>query len=315
MFKHKDSWYSVIFFVVLCQVLLFSPSQVFEPVLKVSYPSKADLVLEGFSVIQAPYESGEKINIQAEHANVFQEQDVVLLDIIHGFLEDKEGKRFFFESKKGQYFPSEQKVVAQDRVTMRLPQGYEIKTEKLNYLNNGKSMSSDEHIEFSGPDLKKPELILKGRGLFGDVERKEYRILYEIYCEKKDFMDVGLNYTITSQSMKFLPATHKAVFVGDVHVVQKDFLMTSDTYEVFVKSQGGEVNKAIAKGRVKIKQGERSAKAESATFINSQKRLILKGDPEVVIGENTLRGDVIIFHTDTQKIESYNVEGEFDEKS
>jgi len=313
MKDQKLTWYSIIFFLVLTQVLLLTPKQVYEPEFRVSYPSKADLVLEGFTVVQVPLKGG-KVEIKAEHANIYRELDFIELDLVKSYFEDEKNSQIELESKKGKYFSELAEVEVMDDVKMRVNQGYQVETPAMKYNHKSGQVSSQDDIHLVGPFLSEPEIILNGSGLEGNAKKNEYRVLTNIDCEKRVPQNPKLHYTIQSDTLFLYPDQNKAIFDGDVKVVQEDFHMTSEKYEVFFKKEQNDIDQAVALGKVIFWQGERRGSAQEALFLNTEKKIILKGNPEVSVGEGTLKGEVIVFHTDNQKIESFNVEGDFKRK-
>ena len=313
MKEQRYTWYSIVFFLVLAQVLLLTPSQVYEPQLKVNYPSKADLVLEGFTVVQMPLKGG-KVEIKAEHANIYKELDFIELNFVKSYFEDEKKSQVELESKKGKYFSALQEVEVADDVKIKINQGYQMETATMKYNHKSGLVNTQEAIKVMGPVAALPELVLNGNGLEGDVNKHEYRVLTNIDCEKRVPQNPNLRYTIQSDTLFLYPDRNKAVFDGDVKVEQEDFHMTSEKYEVFFKKEQKDIDQAVARGQVIFWQGDRRGRAEEAVFLNTEKRIILKGNPEVEVGEGTLHGEVIIFHTDTQKIESFNVQGDFKQK-
>ncbi|HLD74240.1 MAG TPA: LPS export ABC transporter periplasmic protein LptC [Bdellovibrionota bacterium] len=313
MKDQKLTWYSIVFFIVLTQVLLLTPSQVYEPQFTVTYPSKADVVLEGFTVVQVPLKGG-KVEIKAEHANVYKELDFVELNFVKSYFEDEKSSQVELESKKGKYFSALQEVEGTEDVKIKVNQGYQMETPAMKYNHKSGQVSTQSAIRIVGPVATEPELILKGNGLDGNVKKNEFRVLTDIFCEKLVPQNPNLRYTIRSDTLFLYPGENKAVFDGGVKVEQEDFHMTSEKYEVFFKKEQKDIDQAVASGKVIFWQGERHGKAEEAVFLNAEKRIILKGNPEVQVGEGTLRGEVIVFHTDTEKIESFNVQGDFQQK-
>src|SRR3989338_989566 len=184
MKDQKLTWYSIIFFLVLTQVLLLTPKQVYEPEFRVSYPSKADLVLEGFTVVQVPLKGG-KVEIKAEHANIYRELDFIELDLVKSYFEDEKNSQIELESKKGKYFSELAEVEVMDDVKMRVNQGYQVETPAMKYNHKSGQVSSQDDVHLVGPFLSEPEIILNGSGLEGNAKKNEYRVLTNIDCEKR----------------------------------------------------------------------------------------------------------------------------------
>ncbi len=314
MKKQEYSWSSVVFFVILTQVLLLSPSSIYEPRLKINYPTKADIVLENFKIVEVPLKGG-KVEIKAGGADIYQGDNLIFLNVLEGYIENPNGSYFGVEAERGKYFSNKQDLQIENKVLMTLDTGYQLETDYMEYIHNEKRVRSPSMLQFQGPNPKQPQIIVVGQGVEGDVSQGEYQILRDIKCERRVFNDLKQTYNITSETLMVYPNQKKALFEGNVNITQKDFHMTAKKYEIYFQEKNNEPDKAIASGDVLLWQGNRRAEAKEAVFLTNQNKLVLRGNPKAYVGENVLRGKIIIFHTGSQKIESYNVEGEYRQKS
>jgi lipopolysaccharide export system protein LptA len=63
-----------------------------------------------------------------------------------------------------------------------------------------------------------------------------------------------------------------------------------------------EIERAIAKGNVKIVKQDRTATCREAVFENAKGEITLKGDVIVYQGQDKLAGDVIIYYVNEDRV-------------
>lgn len=98
------------------------------------------------------------------------------------------------------------------------------------------------------------------------------------------------------------------VFSGNVVATQEDRIIKSDTlYLYYEKKEGkskkigskdiikaGELERAEAKGNVRITQGEKVVTGENAVFYNAEQKIIVTGNTVMQDGDNIIKGEKII---------------------
>lgn len=98
------------------------------------------------------------------------------------------------------------------------------------------------------------------------------------------------------------------VFSGNVVATQEDRVIKSDSlYLYYEKKEGkskkigskdiiktGELERAEAKGNVRITQGEKVVTGEKAVFYNDEQKIIVTGNTVMQDGDNIIKGEKII---------------------
>ncbi|MEM2936685.1 MAG: lipopolysaccharide transport periplasmic protein LptA, partial [Candidatus Bathyarchaeia archaeon] len=107
---------------------------------------------------------------------------------------------------------------------------------------------------------------------------------------------------ISSDSMEGVEGQRYMVFRGNVVVKQEDLFLLCDELAVLLEEQEDEIKRAIAKGNVKILQGDRIATSREAIFDNAQGEIVLKGDVVVFSGSDRLRGEEVTYNLSEEKI-------------
>ena len=85
------------------------------------------------------------------------------------------------------------------------------------------------------------------------------------------------------------------VFLGDVRVTQGDLTLEADRLEAFYPSGSSRPGQLEASGNVRVVQGDRSARCQTAIYDRERQQLFCKGQAELVQGCETVRGSEIQF--------------------
>jgi lipopolysaccharide export system protein LptA len=85
------------------------------------------------------------------------------------------------------------------------------------------------------------------------------------------------------------------VFTDDVIVTQGDIELRADRLDAFYDEGQSQPQKLVAKGRVRVVQGERTAQCEQATYLRAQQLVVCAGRAELVQGCDVVRGSRIEF--------------------
>lgn len=106
---------------------------------------------------------------------------------------------------------------------------------------------------------------------------------------------------ITSNSLEAETKANKVVFKGNVVARQKDMTITSDELTATYGDNGKELKEVLAAGNVRITQQDMIAVADNALFMNTDRKIILTGNPKVWQGKDVVSGDKIIYFIDEKR--------------
>lgn len=98
---------------------------------------------------------------------------------------------------------------------------------------------------------------------------------------------------INADRMELDNISKHVVFEGNVEATRDDVVINSDKMEVYNNQKEKKIEKILASGRVRIKQGKRLAKGEEAVYYTQEAKIILTGHPEVIEEDNHVAGDEI----------------------
>jgi len=98
---------------------------------------------------------------------------------------------------------------------------------------------------------------------------------------------------ITSDRLDADDNAHIMMFIGNAVAKQGDATIYADRLTVRYVEQGGDVDRVVAEGNVRIVQGERLATSQRADFFREQERILLTGSPQVTEKGSVVKGDQI----------------------
>jgi lipopolysaccharide export system protein LptA len=94
----------------------------------------------------------------------------------------------------------------------------------------------------------------------------------------------------------------RLVFTKNVRVTQADMTLSSDRLVAFYPEDGGEPDRLVADGRVVLVRGAREARCDHASYDRVARRLVCRGGAELRDGEDRLRGEVIEFEIESDRV-------------
>ena len=129
---------------------------------------------------------------------------------------------------------------------------------------------------------------------------------------KLSFFDTSKPIDIVSDTMEGFDKEKYVIFKGNVVAKQEDLYIFCDIIEASMNEETNEIDKAHAKGNVKIVKKERTATSKEAIFNNAESKIVLKGNVTVYSGQDKLTGEVVTYYIDEDRVV---VEGEKEKKA
>jgi len=130
--------------------------------------------------------------------------------------------------------------------------------------------------------------------------------------EKIKFFEEKRPIDIVSDSMEGMEKEKYVIFKGNVVAKQGDLFIYCDTIEAYMDETTNEIERAHAKGNVKIVKKDRISTCKEAIFDNKKGVITLKGDVTVFSNQDKLTGDIITYYINEEKVV---VEAEKDRKA
>ncbi|TLM68968.1 MAG: lipopolysaccharide transport periplasmic protein LptA [Deltaproteobacteria bacterium] len=106
---------------------------------------------------------------------------------------------------------------------------------------------------------------------------------------------------ITADRLEADDVAKSLVFIGNAVAKQGDVTINSDRLTIYYAgqgsaAQGGDIDRIVADGSVRIVQGSRLATAGRAVYFRGEDRMVLTGSPKVTEGSNSVQGNEIILY-------------------
>lgn len=302
----------IIIAIVVAEIFIFIPSSRVKKELKpdefVAPSPEASLSIQGFHAVNLN-EEGRKETIDAEEAELYQDRNVAILKHVETRIFTKGDSVIHIQGREGKYHLNKKDMEFMgDIVATSENQGYQLKTESLNYIDSQKLLSSDNPVWIGGPNPREPSLEVTGIGLRAYTKTETLAILNNVHCNKYDVEAERIE--ITSNYAEIYLNKNQALFKENVLVKQKDMNIFSDRFFVTFNSRNKAMDEAKAFDNVKIVQGERVATCNEALLLNREGKIVLTGNPKVVQGQDTVEGKKVIFFTRENKILFDEAKGE-----
>ena len=109
-------------------------------------------------------------------------------------------------------------------------------------------------------------------------------------------------FIITSDSLEVFTKMGKADFKGNVEAKRKDFTLRCNNLEAYYNKEGI-VEKLLCKENVVIVQKDRIITGNNALYEQDKSRVTLTGKPEIKQSENLVKGKIIYFYVDDDRVE------------
>lgn len=106
---------------------------------------------------------------------------------------------------------------------------------------------------------------------------------------------------VTADRLEADDVAKSLIFIGHAVAKQGDVTINSDRLTVYYAAQGGaaqggDIDRIVAEGNVRIVQGSRQATANRAVYFRAEERMSLTGSPKVTEGTNSVQGTEIVLY-------------------
>lgn len=98
---------------------------------------------------------------------------------------------------------------------------------------------------------------------------------------------------ISADRMEADDVAKSLLFIGRAVARQGDLTINGDRLTIRYAAEGGDIERIVAEGNVRIVQGERVATAGRAEYLRGEERMVLTGAPVVRDGANSVQGHEI----------------------
>ena len=100
------------------------------------------------------------------------------------------------------------------------------------------------------------------------------------------------------------------VFIGHAVAKQGDVTINGDRLTIRYLPEGGDVERIVAEGNVRIVQGERVATGQRGEYFRAEERIVLTGTPRVSEGSNSVQGhEITLFIKENRSVVKGGADG------
>ncbi len=189
-------------------------------------------------------------------------------------------------SKEGIFDKGENIVHLNDNVIMASTDGTKLTTDHLVWNAETKNISTDASV-----NIKRPDMEITGTGGNFDMEGKTAELKQDISAKLVSGESVAMGplagnnqTTITCDGpLELNYKQNRAFFHGNVKVEDSKGHILADRIDVYFNAQTRRVKLVIARGNVRIVNGENITYSEKAIYLVDQARVILPNRPKLVI--------------------------------
>ena len=244
--------------------------------------------------------------IQSEFAELHRSDNLLFLKTVTAdFFAERTGNVVRTTSDNGRSMLDKNTVNLNGNVRIRAHSGYEFEMNSLQYNGEKHEFQSPDDVLMVGPSRKRPNMILRGRGLSADIDREHF-FLKKMVVARKRFREEDWIHVRSSKG-EFLTAKQRAVFVGNVDsTIPPGLAVRSDSMDL-TSIDAREMMQA--RGNVVLNFKGKVCRAESASFEAGGDRVILEGNAQVESSDNEISGKRIVLYTVDDRVEVIQARG------
>jgi len=239
--------------------------------------------VKDFSFVQYQEGGGQKWKMNGRSAEVLDSR----VNIEHlSALSFGEGTTLKLKANEGVFDKGENIVNLNNNVVMASTDGTKLTTDHLVWNAETKNVSSDVSV-----NIRRPDMSITGTGAVCDVEGKTAELKQDISASLVSG-ESGILNPETSKSQTTITCDgplelnykqNRAFFYNNVKVEDSKGSILADRIDVYFSPQTRRVKCVVARGNVKIINGENITYSDKAIYLVDQGRVILPNRPKLVI--------------------------------
>ncbi len=270
---------------------------------------KASLTEANFGLLGVDFfESADNKRRWKIHSNFVEldrkENNAFMKGVDSLFYAEKTGNQVRTTSDFGRSDIDERLIFLEGNVAIQSMKGFRFTMEKLNYSGKNHEFTSEERVEMKGPDVLRPVMILRGVGLWANIDSEHFIVQRNVTAQKR--LKGGKWLEVQSKKGEFFTQDQKARFMGSVQAVLPQATLKSMELEVNAEEEKEFLD---AKGDVQLRSRDRIGYAETAHIEVGSGQIILEGKARVESKGNEVMGRRIILHGDEDRIEVEQARG------
>jgi LPS export ABC transporter protein LptC len=314
--KAKRTALGALFVILMAEILIIAPREIGvssrsdSPLLSQSETSDpSGQVMRGIHMVET---KGEKRDweLRSDHAYTEESGGRWKLENVN--------IRFFGEGdiyydvtgKTGEVNVQTKDVEIQGDVKMVSSNGYTFRSQKLNYLSDGRQIYTKDPIEVrGGQERGEHPSELVGTGAIANLITNEIAIQSDVRSKKQT--ENGDWIYIESKRAELSAANKFAKYLGEVTIDYKGSRITGPSARFDYDQKAKAVSSMLVEGGGRVTDLSKWATANSIQMLFPQNKFILKGGPRVVQDNDELVGEEIVFLDGGKEIVVNRAKAEF----
>lgn len=244
------------------------------------------------------YDQKGKINwqVKGKHAQIIENR-VLLNEVLGNYF--GEIQNITITAKRGEFNREKGILHLEEDVVIDTSSGTKLFTNSLDWNREEGVILGKEAVK-----IARPFLVAEAKGIKAEPNLKRISLNQEVKVDieqvKKEDKDLQSKTKIIITCDGPLEIDYEkniALFKNNVKVTTQDNVIYSDEMEVYFLSEGSkhkdevavlglgkaQIKKIIARGNVKIVRGENISYSEEAIYDTEERKIILKGSPQLII--------------------------------
>ena len=248
---------------------------------------ESDQQINDFSLAGYAEKGKKSWDLAGKSADIFTE--VIKLKDVVGNLYGKD-EDIKLTAEKGDFNKVSGLVHLEENVIITTSSGSKLTTDSLDWDRQNQLVSTNDTV-----NIERQNMVTVARGAKGEPNLKKVALEKDVRVDinPEEASGVKEKTVITCDGpLEIDYGDNVATFNNNVKVERPDSVIYSDTMEVYFKSDkaaqamANKIERIKARGNVKVLRGENTSYSEEASYSASDKKLILSGNPRLVIYSN-----------------------------
>lgn len=253
--------------------------------------NKPNQEVDDFSLVQYKDNGNEKWKLNGKTAEV--QDDNVKIDTVSAISYGVD-TAFKLRAKEGTLNQVENVVQLKDNVVATTTDGTKLTTEYLEWDAENRNFSTDAPV-----NIKKADLEVNGCGAVCDIENETAELKKDVSASMNSVnSDKGAGMELDSSKnhktiifcdgpLELSYKKNRATFYKNVRVDDAKGTIYADRMDVYFSTDSRRIKSVIAKGNVKIVNGDNVTYSDRAIYLVDQGRIILPNRPKLVIQQSS----------------------------
>ena len=143
-------------------------------------PRGVEMQLDNVHYEQVNQHGFKEWELNADTAQFFRGENKIVLQSLTATFFSNEGKMYTLIADKGELYTDSNNVNVSGNVIANTHEGYQIKTDSLQYSAQKRTITTNDKVALSGKDM-----VMTGRGMIVDLEQEKLHLLGEVKASEQ----------------------------------------------------------------------------------------------------------------------------------